>query len=207
MSGRRVSEDEVRFIIENCDRITVAEIARILGRWDKTISTIIKKRGIKRTYFNRWTEDEDRYVRENYLQMTATQMASTLGRTESATASRRFSLGLTGRDDAVRNSARTDISGYVYRAFPDQNRKIPEHKGIAESDIGRKLLPGECVHHINTIKSDNRPENLHVCTKSEHSHAHQSINRLVAPLIEMGIIWFDTSDHKYKLTELFGGEN
>ena len=83
MPGNRVTEEEVKFILDNCNEITVAEMARRLGRADKTVSEIIKKHGIKRTYFNRWTDVEDRFVRENYLAMSATEMAKILGRTES----------------------------------------------------------------------------------------------------------------------------
>ena len=44
---------------------------------------------------------------------------------------------------------RVDARGYVY-----------EHILVAENKIGEYLSDGMVVHHINEIKTDNRPENL-----------------------------------------------
>lgn len=55
-----------------------------------------------------------------------------------------------------------NIKGYVY-----------EHRAVFEKYLKRHVQPWETIHHINEIKSDNRLNNLFLCTHSEHSALHR----------------------------------
>lgn len=50
------------------------------------------------------------------------------------------------------------------------------HRMVAERILGRKLLPGEVVHHIDGNKRNNRPENLMIF-KSQAEHVKWHNNR------------------------------
>lgn len=58
-------------------------------------------------------------------------------------------------------------TGYILVYHPKHPRAMSggdvyEHWLVAEEMLKRHLTAAECVHHINRVRDDNRPENLHV---------------------------------------------
>ena len=74
--------------------------------------------------------------------------------------------------------AKEGTKGYSWVYTMDDRFKgwTKEHQLIAEWVTSRKLDEDECVHHVNFVKTDNRPENLRIMTKSEHSSYHATLN-------------------------------
>ena len=58
---------------------------------------------------------------------------------------------------------------YLYRRGSERKAL---HREVMEQELGRALNSGEEVHHINGIPHDNRPENLYVIDKRNHSRIH-----------------------------------
>jgi hypothetical protein len=72
---------------------------------------------------------------------------------------------------------------------------VKEHQVVAERILGRVLKANEVVHHINGVKTDNRPENLQILDARDHHQLHadelkeklrrlEAYERLYGPLRE-----------------------
>jgi hypothetical protein len=56
--------------------------------------------------------------------------------------------------------------------FADMKGYVGVHRLVLETKLGRFLEPHEITHHINGIKTDNRPENLEVTDRPNHAKTH-----------------------------------
>ena len=64
-----------------------------------------------------------------------------------------------------------------YRLVRGTREKPLDHRVLAEKALGRRLKKHEVVHHINCNRSDNRPENLLVCSDRYHRELHVRMSK------------------------------
>jgi len=86
---------------------------------------------------------------------------------------------------------RANKDGYVY-----------EHILVAEDKLGRELLPGEVVHHVDHNPRNNHPDNLMVFkTNAYHSGFHRGVK---CKLLEDGTYITDIVSSQTKICEYCG---
>lgn len=81
-----------------------------------------------------------------------------------------------------------------------KGKYILEHRAVAAAQLGRPITRDEVVHHVNGIKTDNRPENLVVVPRADHSVEHREIERKFRTLLaELEQLRAENADLKSQL--------
>jgi hypothetical protein len=85
----------------------------------------------------------------------------------------------------AKNGSGADRNGY--RVISKNGKQKLEHRHVMEKLLGRTLLHEESVHHKNGQKSDNRPDNLELWSKSQP--AGQRVEDKVSWAIELLLLY------------------
>jgi hypothetical protein len=77
---------------------------------------------------------------------------------------------MTGEKNPAYKGGTAQYGNYIY--VRGKSKKKLMQRVVMEEIVGRPLMPSEEVHHINGNHIDNRPENLFIVSKREHSRLH-----------------------------------
>lgn len=82
---------------------------------------------------------------------------------------------------AWKSGARIDKDGYIKTYAPDHPwpRKggyVFEHVRLIELQVGRRVLPGESVHHVDGDRRNNSINNLQLMERGDHSRLHRLVD-------------------------------
>lgn len=197
--SRKFTKEEDAFIRKNYRKSTYRDIAEHLGRSTLSINHRVQKLKLTKMPVRRWTKEEDQIIRDNH-ERGLDWLIQALGRNRNVVSVRVNELGFTFR----RNAQMRVNKQYrcVRKQENGQRTTTWEHISAMEQSLGRRLRKPECVHHINTIKTDNRIKNLYLCRdRGHHKLVHISLERLIPDLLTRGIIRFNHDLGIYELCE------
>ena len=78
---RNYTNEQIEYITENYNNMTVKEIAIALNKSEGSVSNAARKLGLLKQSHKPWSNEEIEYLKNNYIQKTSEEIAKYLGRT------------------------------------------------------------------------------------------------------------------------------
>lgn len=198
------TNDEVCFLRDNYNKLSVKDLSTSLNKTEKAVRAKLERLKLNLSSLNRqeifkWNDNQINFLKNNYKTLTDNDISKILFNDDSDKATqrvyrKRHSLKLykDERGLVYKNNKSTYKSRFYH------GERIFEHIENAENKIGRKIIKGEIVHHINGDKKNNNFNNLYVCkNKKEHRLLHDNLEKMAMELVKLGVIKFDENNIKY----------
>jgi hypothetical protein len=181
-------DQEAEVVAEYNAGSSSTKLARKWGCNSQTILNVLARRGVDArsksqrniAKYRKWTPEELAEIKQLWESGVARTALARRFACGIETISRALSVHL-GFDGATRRfrsqtthpswrgGRRVTSNGYITVRLPKDHRfaelasddgAVPEHRLVMAEQLGRPLARWETVHHINGVKTDNRPDNL-----------------------------------------------
>ena len=127
------------------------------------------------------------YQRPNIIRaakhgLCCSMSCSSINRSRWSSGKGNHQYGLKGSLNAsFKSNERESVYGYILVRSPEHHRAncdgfVFKHILMAEELLGRDLLDGEVVHHIDLDKKNNSYDNLKVMSKADHTALHNRLS-------------------------------
>lgn len=102
---------------------------------------------------------------------------------------------LRGKKSPFWKGGKTILKGYKFMRMPEHPQAnsagyVSLHRLNAEKKVGRPLLRGEHVHHIDGDKQNNKRNNLYLCFAKKHRELENELISIAMQFVRIGKIKF-----------------
>lgn len=194
--NKSYSPEEIQFLKDNYNIMSVKDIAQHLGRTTKGVRAKLERLGLKLEILERnnpypWPDSDVKILEENYLLTDKDIQGLLPNYSIQSICNKRLSLGL-------RKELGGPYSNRGYYEVVHNGKRKWVHKMVVEQRIGRKLSKTEKVHHIDGNKLNNSYDNLYLCSdRRHHGLVHASLEQIAFELYQQNVIGFNHATGEY----------
>lgn len=116
---KNYNEQEINFIKENYEKMTVKQLAESLNKSKSSIEYAVRKLGLIKQVHKPWTDNECQYLIDNYEEKTSEEIGKHLNRTIHSVNSERDRLGLVRHESWTDDEVLYLIENFLYKTHAE----------------------------------------------------------------------------------------
>lgn len=157
MAGKRWTNKEEKFVLDNYANMKINDIAKILNRTEYAVRSKAHSLHVEdKNLQYRWKESDLKFIKDHCNEMTDKEIAKILNRTEEAVKLRRIKMGDASKKRIYKEEA-IDLEGEVWKLIPKANKyaisNMGRVKNVKENYLKKPFVNGKNSMSI-TVRSD-----------------------------------------------------